>query len=58
VRLPEITPVPPPILGATSPANPDPAEDLPFWLDYLLPVGSASLFLLVVWVLALMALWQ
>lgn len=36
----------------------DPAEELPFWLDYFLPVGSAGLFLLVVWILALMALWQ
>ena len=36
----------------------DPAEELPFWLDYFLPVGSAGLFLFVVWVLALMALWQ
>jgi hypothetical protein len=44
--------------GASLPVSSDPAEDLPFWLDYLLPVGSASLFLLVVWVLALIALWQ
>jgi hypothetical protein len=50
--------VSPPPQRATAPASPDPAEDLPFWLDYLLPVGSAGLFLLVVWVLALMALWQ
>jgi serine/threonine protein kinase len=59
VQLPEIVkPVTPPPQRATAPASADPTEDLPFWLDYLLPVGSASLFLLVVWVLALMALWQ
>jgi hypothetical protein len=39
-------------------AQEDASEELPFWLDYLLPVGSGGVFLLVVWLLALLILWQ
>jgi serine/threonine protein kinase len=34
-------------------AAPEADVELPFWLDYLLPVGGASLFLFIAWVMVL-----
>ncbi|MBL8799468.1 MAG: protein kinase [Planctomycetia bacterium] len=33
-------------------------EDLPFWLDFGLPVGACSIFLFVLWVVGLTYLWR
>jgi serine/threonine protein kinase len=32
--------------------------DLPFWLDYLVPVASSGLFLFILWLLAVLTFWQ
>lgn len=32
--------------------------DLPFWLDFGVPVASSALFLFVLWAMALVLLWQ
>jgi hypothetical protein len=33
-------------------------EDLPFWLDFGLPVGACSIFLFVLWVVGMTYLWR
>jgi serine/threonine protein kinase len=38
------------------PVTPEVSPRLPFWLDYLLPVGGCALFLFVVWLLGVMLL--
>jgi hypothetical protein len=32
-------------------------DELPFWIDYLLPVGGGGLLLFILWLLAVLALW-
>jgi hypothetical protein len=32
-------------------------DELPFWIDYLLPVGGGGILLFILWLLAVLALW-
>jgi serine/threonine protein kinase len=56
---PALAPAPAPLasveMKSAPTATPQPAE-LPFWLDYLVPVGSCALFLFLVWSLGVLFL--
>jgi hypothetical protein len=44
--------------GKPIPFAEDVPADLPFWLDFGVPVGSSALFLFVLWILTMVLLWQ